>query len=135
VVALPETRDFPPPWHPEAGLVFDLLSKPSDEEAARQMLRRLAGRTHMVVTGWALRWPEGSKSGSDASYVSFRELSDAEIRAYVATGEPLDKAGAYGVQGYAKDFVQHVEGSLSNVIGLPQEALEQALKQAFPASE
>lgn len=112
-------------WGP--GHLFDLLAKPADEDEARAMLRRLSGRTHLVVTGFALLWPGGSAAGADASYVAFRDLSDEEIAAYVATGEPMDKAGAYGIQGYARDFVSRIEGSVSNVTGLPLEKLEQAL--------
>lgn len=104
-----------------------LLAKPVDEADARRMLRELSGRTHRVVTGVALIWPLGSMVASDVTRVTFRDLSDDEIAAYVATGEPMDKAGAYAIQGGAAAFVERTEGSVSNVIGLPLELLERML--------
>ena len=99
------------------------FAKPWDATDARRMLRALSGRTHTVATGVALVSPEGAETFHDRTLVTFRELSDEEIAAYVATGEPMDKAGAYAIQGGAAAFVARREGSESNVIGLPMERL------------
>jgi len=74
-----------------------------------------------------LAWAEGKRTFSDTSKVTFRELSDSEIQKYVATGEPMDKAGAYASQGGAKSFIEKLEGSLTNVVGLPVELLRQVI--------
>jgi len=103
------------------------LAKPVDAEDAVRMLSTLAGRTHTVATGVALVWPGGELAEVETSQVRFRDLDEAEIRAYVATGEPMDKAGAYGLQGIGADFVAEVVGSRTNVIGLPLERLESML--------
>jgi septum formation protein len=108
---------------------FTQLAKPSDAAHAKAMLRQLSGQTHSVITGIALRWPKGLHLFADRSEVTFRGLSDAEIDAYVATGQPMDKAGAYGLQDSSHSFIAKVEGSINNVIGLPTEMLEEALKQ------
>jgi septum formation protein len=99
----------------------EILGKPRDEADAARMLRRLADRTHEVLTGVALYGPDGACADSSvvATRVTFRALSDAEIAAYVASGEPADKAGAYAIQGGAAPFVRALEGSYSNVVGLP----------------
>ena len=104
------------------------LAKPLDEEHAAQMLGKLSGRTHTVFTGVALVGPDIRWVGSDETRVSFRHLTDQEIRRYVSTGEPMDKAGAYAIQGGAATFILKVEGSISNVIGLPLELLRSVLK-------
>ncbi len=98
-----------------------ILGKPADEAEARAMLRRLSGREHAVLTAIALIAPDGTCAAAEVvrSAVTFRDLTAAEIDAYVATGEPADKAGAYAIQGGAAGFVRAVRGSLSNVIGLP----------------
>ena len=96
-----------------------ILGKPADEADALAMLRSLAGKTHKVMTGVCLRWPDRTKTFHIETNVSFRELSDREIKAYIATGEPMDKAGAYAIQGGAAKMVRRVDGSHSNVIGLP----------------
>lgn len=93
----------------------EILGKPRDDEDARRMLRLLAGRGHSVLTGIAL----GKAAEVDETLVRFAPLSEAEIDWYVATGEPRDKAGAYAIQGLAALFVEGVEGSWSNVVGLP----------------
>lgn len=98
-----------------------VLGKPGDEEAAKEMLRRLSGRVHEVLTGVALVYEGRIASRLGRTKVSFRMLSEEEIEDYVATGEPLDKAGAYGIQGGGGAFVAHLDGSRSNVIGLPEE--------------
>lgn len=107
---------------------WQLLAKPTDEEDASRMLRTLSGRNHKVVTGLSLVWPGGIWTASDTSTVSFRELTDEEIQAYVATGEPMDKAGSYAIQGGAAPFVETVEGSISNIVGLPVELLRSRLQ-------
>ncbi len=83
------------------------------------MLRRLSGRTHEVATGVAIRWNAQIMLAVSSSRVTFRALDDDEIERYVATGEPFDKAGAYGVQGRAAAFISRLEGSYSGVMGLP----------------
>jgi septum formation protein len=108
---------------------YDQLAKPVDQEDARAMLGRLSGREHLVITGVGLVWPGGQESFHDTSRVRFRDLTDQEIREYVATGEPMDKAGAYAIQGGASGFVNGLEGSLSNVIGLPLEMLRERLER------
>lgn len=99
------------------------FAKPRDAEEARRMLRALSGRTHVVATGVSLVSSRGVHTFHEKTWVEFRELSDQEIDAYVATGEPMDKAGAYAIQGGAAGFVVRREGSESNVIGLPMERL------------
>lgn len=99
------------------------LEKPTDSEDAKRMLRLLSGRTHLVITGVVLIWPAGLHSFSETTLVTFRNLSQAEIDSYVATGEPLDKAGGYAIQGGAAGFATDIEGSRDNVIGLPSEKL------------
>jgi septum formation protein len=110
---------------------FRLLGKPADVDEACAMLRTLSGRTHIVVTGLCLAWPGGTDVSSESSRVTFRKLSDDEIAAYVRTGEPLDKAGGYGLQGGARDFVARIEGSESNVVGLPVDLLRARLEDLF----
>jgi septum formation protein len=97
------------------------LGKPADAEAATAMLRALSGRTHQVVTGVALVDAATGRAESDAAVtdVTFRTLTDAEIAAYVETGEPFGKAGAYAIQGLGALLVEGIAGSPSNVIGLP----------------
>ena len=110
----------------------EILGKPRDPEHAVAMLRRLAGRTHTVWTGVAV-----AATGTAAlsvrsveSRVTIRAADEAELRAYVATGEPLDKAGSYALQGEGRQLVSHVEGSESNVIGLPLEETLALLAEA-----
>ena len=101
-----------------------ILGKPRDSEEAESMLSDLAGREHEVITAVALA-PAGEPRVRDlavTSRVHFRSATREEVRAYVATGESLDKAGAYGLQGEGRRFVARVEGSETNVIGLPMEA-------------
>lgn len=114
----------------DTGSGMEALAKPVDEADACRMLGLLSGRTHRVVTALCLRWPGGSIVRSDSSLVTFRTLSGDEIREYVATGEPMDKAGAFAVQAGGGTFVTRIEGSVSNVIGLPQELLRAMLEEA-----
>ena len=98
----------------------EILGKPKDEADAARMLHLLSGRAHEVHTGVCLKLPDGRElCGVDTAKVYFMQLTDENIRRYIATGEPMDKAGAYGIQGRAGVFISHIEGSPSNVIGLP----------------
>ena len=99
----------------------EVLGKPSDERDARRMLRCLSGQCHSVLTGVAVFDGDVMESTCEETRVWFRTLSDREIGDYVASGEPLDKAGAYGIQGGAGRFVERIDGSYSNVVGLPVE--------------
>jgi len=94
------------------------------------MLRTLSGRSHEVVTGVCLARGAASRSGVETTVVAFAAMSAAEIAWYVATGEPLDKAGAYAVQGIGAMFIDSVHGSYTNVVGLPLALLYQMLKRA-----
>jgi septum formation protein len=99
-----------------------VYGKPIDEVEAAEMLLSLAGTTHTVYTGYSLVQPDGStETGIDAARVTMRAVSEEEATAYAATGEPLDKAGAYALQGKGKGFVESVAGLRSTVIGLPLE--------------
>ena len=103
--------------------------KPHDEEDAARMLRRLSGDCHEVYTGVTVIRGEKSISQFERSLVRFRELEEEEIRRYIATGEPMDKAGAYGAQGRGALFVEHIEGDFFNVMGLPLCRLGKMLKE------
>lgn len=96
-----------------------VLGKPADADAAADMLRSLSGRSHRVVTGVHVVYGEGEAAAVEETVVHVRELTDAEIDAYVATGEPFGKAGAYAIQGAGGMFVERIEGSDTNVVGLP----------------
>lgn len=104
-----------------------ILDKPVDHDDAKAHLRRLSGRWHEVTTGVCVRRGEQVRVFHVTTRVRFRTLSDAEIDAYVATGEADDKAGAYGIQGRAGVFVAEVRGSWTNVMGLPVEAVIKAI--------
>jgi septum formation protein len=97
----------------------EILAKPLDAADATRMLRLLAGRVHEVITGVCLRGAFGHDVRFDTTLVTFNGLSDDDIAAYVATGEPMDKAGAYAIQGMASRWIPRVEGDYSNVVGLP----------------
>ena len=96
-----------------------ILGKPEDAADAARMLRLLSGRTHRVITGIAVVTASGAEVAAEATGVRFLTLSDEEIAAYIATGEPMDKAGAYGIQGRAARWIPRVEGCYFNVVGLP----------------
>lgn len=100
-------------------LTGEIFGKPVDTDEAVAMLSRLSGREHQVLTAVALAEGERVDLRISVSRVRFSRVTDAQIRAYAATGEPLDKAGAYGIQGRAACFVEHLEGSYSGVMGLP----------------
>jgi septum formation protein len=95
-----------------------VLGKPASAADAARMLRQLSGRTHTVHTAVAVAHGERLASGVESVQVTFRELSDAQIADYIATGEPMDKAGAYGIQGYGATIVQSIEGDYFAVMGL-----------------
>jgi nucleoside triphosphate pyrophosphatase len=96
----------------------DVLGKPRDRDDAAAMLRRLSGRSHVVMTGVAVAWRGRIVSAVEEVGVTFRALSDDDIRRYIDTGEPMDKAGAYGIQGYGATIVDRVEGDYFAVMGL-----------------
>lgn len=96
-----------------------IVGKPRDAAEAHAILARLAGRSHRVLTAVAMSDGERTRSRLSVSEVRFRALSDKEIRRYVASGEPMDKAGAYGIQGHAALFVEEIRGSYSGIMGLP----------------
>lgn len=97
----------------------EIIGKPTDAGDARAILRRLSGQTHRVLTSVAVAFEGRIESAISISDVTFGGISETEIRRYVATGEPMDKAGAYGIQGRAGMFVEHLSGSYSGVMGLP----------------
>ena len=116
----------------------EMLGKPYSADHAREMLRKLSGRTHQVITGvsvWMLLLNETEEKGGDGnvsigfrtftetSQVTFKELTDEDINAYVATGETIDKAGAYGIQGKGAALVEKYEGDYNNIVGLPVDKL------------
>jgi len=96
-----------------------ILGKPEDPADAARMLRLLSGRTHRVMTGVAVVTQETTEVAAEVTAVRFLTLSDAEIAAYIATGEPMDKAGAYAIQGRAARWIPRIEGCYFNVVGLP----------------
>jgi septum formation protein len=97
----------------------DILGKPADREEAVAMLKRLSGTTHYVHSAVAVKYNDRYEEALSTTEVRVRELEDDEIRRYVATGEPFDKAGAYGIQGRASIFIERICGSYSGVVGLP----------------
>jgi septum formation protein len=101
----------------------DVLGKPRDEAHATQMLTRLSGRSHMVMTAVAVQWRGQLRSTVEEVGVTFHSLTPDDIRAYIATGEPMDKAGAYGIQGFGATIVQRVDGDYFAVMGLPLQRL------------
>ncbi len=96
-----------------------ILGKPEDAADAARMLRLLSGRTHRVITAVAVVTAERTEVAAEVTAVKFLTLSDAEIDSYIATGEPMDKAGAYAIQGYAARWIPRIEGDYFNVVGLP----------------
>jgi septum formation protein len=113
-----------------------MLGKPRDSADAARMLRMLSGRSHQVITGVCVLKPVAGKSvnsedmRSETTLVTMSELSDEEIQAYVATGEPMDKAGAYAIQGIASRWIPRIEGDYSNVMGLPVSLAFRMLRDA-----
>lgn len=113
-----------------------ILGKPSDETRAEEMLRELQGNTHQVYTGVTLIWRSCDAILKEDTFykktdVTFYPMSDAEIKKYVACGEPMDKAGAYGIQGLSAAFIEKICGDYNTVVGLPVAAVYQKIKSAY----
>jgi nucleoside triphosphate pyrophosphatase len=106
-----------------------VLEKPADAADARAMLRLLQGMDHTVITGICLRHAGGAIVDHSSTTVRFVPMTDSEIADYVASGEPMDKAGAYGIQGLASKFVERIDGCYFNVMGLPVSLVYRKLKQ------
>ena len=111
-----------------------LLEKPADEDDAARMLKLLSGRMHQVITGVCLVAQCFERTEAEITQVVFSPLSDDEIADYVQTGEPMDKAGAYAIQGIASRWVEHIEGCYFNVVGLPVSRVYRMLK-AYEAAK
>ncbi len=99
----------------------EVLGKPADSDDARSMLKKLSGRSHEVISGYAVydRLNDRTSSGTVTTQVFFKQLTVEEIEGYIATGEPFDKAGAYAIQGIGAFMIPRIEGSYSNVVGMP----------------
>ncbi len=113
-----------------------IMEKPRSEEDAHEMLRALSGQVHQVITGFCVRGPgrDGAAAEHSAAVstdVEFKALSDAEISAYIRSGEPMDKAGAYAIQGRASYMIRQIRGSYTNVVGLPMTELVEVLAGDF----
>ncbi len=113
-----------------------ILEKPIDATDAKRMLAQLSGRTHTVISGVCILAIDGTKALRDKAFkvetqVSIKSLTPPEIAAYVATGEPMDKAGSYGAQGIGAYIIERIDGSYSNVVGLPLTELVQTLRDEF----
>ena len=115
----------------DTAVVIDdvILGKPADKFAALAMLRQLSGRSHEVLTGVAVHSSDGAQCTASRTRVWFRALDSAEIEDYWTSGEPRDKAGAYGIQGLAAKFIERIEGSYSGVVGLPLFETAELLRQ------
>ena len=115
----------------------EILGKPADASDAERMLRRLSGRTHRVLTGVAAVSRAGTVSGVETTEVVFSAIPEAELAAYCATAEPMDKAGAYGIQGYAARWIPRIDGCYFSVMGLPiartVRLIDEALRNCVPA--
>jgi len=110
----------------------EILCKPKDEADAYRMLRMLSGCNHQVMTGLCVLRGDQISVCTEVTDIHFRDLTDREIWAYIHTGEPMDKAGAYGIQGYASLFVDKISGDYCHVVGLPVCRLGQILRQIAP---
>jgi nucleoside triphosphate pyrophosphatase len=111
-----------------------LLEKPADEHDAARMLRLLSGRSHQVITGVCLVSPGFERTEAEVTQVVFSPLSEDEIASYVQTGEPMDKAGSYAIQGIASRWVERIEGCYFNVVGLPLPRVYRMLQAAQAAT-
>jgi len=109
----------------------EILAKPADAADAKRMLRSLSGHTHQVLTGVAVATPTGILSDVETTGVTFLEIPAGELDLYCATTEPLDKAGAYGIQGYAARWIPRIDGDYFNVMGLPIARVVKMIKQAI----
>ncbi|MBR2780530.1 MAG: septum formation protein Maf [Eubacteriaceae bacterium] len=105
----------------------EVMGKPSDEADAKRMLSMLSGRTHSVYTGVCIITKKRTLTFCEETLVTFRRISDREMDDYIATGEPMDKAGAYGIQGRGRIFVEKIDGNYENVMGLPLTRLMEVL--------
>lgn len=114
----------------------EIIGKPRDEADAVRILQMLSGNTHSVYTGFSVTEAKNGKtvSGYEVTAVHFRELSEGEIADYISSGEPYDKAGAYGIQGRAGIFIDRIDGDFFNVVGLPLCALNNMIKKEFNIS-
>ncbi len=114
----------------DTGVFIDnlMLGKPADKSQAKEMLSLLSGRTHKVITGCCIMRGGKTVSFSKVTEVEFYRLSDEEIREYISTGEPMDKAGAYGIQGKGSLLVKKISGDYFNVVGMPIAEIRQRLK-------
>ncbi|MGN0076414.1 MAG: Maf family protein [Parafannyhessea sp.] len=134
--ALACEKDLPPELRGQTVIAADTtvwfrdveLGKPSDASEARSMLRTLSGHTHHVSTGVSVYRGNEERSFVETSDVTFYELTNAQIDAYVASGEPMDKAGAYGVQGLGRLLVREIRGDYFNIVGLPVARLVRELE-------
>lgn len=108
-----------------------ILAKPEDAADAARMLRMLSGRSHRVITGIAIATGRDTEVAAEVTAVQFLTLTDEEIHTYVATGEPMDKAGAYGIQGYAARWIPRIEGCYFNVVGLPLALVSTMIEQTI----
>lgn len=111
-----------------------ILGKPTDPSDAKAMLTALSGTRHHVYSGYTLLWKDGAFSDAVDSIVQFKPLTDAHIDAYIATGEPMGKAGAYAIQGLGGALVERWEGDFTNIVGLPMSALERTVQTLFGKS-
>ena len=112
-----------------------ILGKPADAEEAGKFLRLLSGRSHSVYTGICIYYNDLAEINYEQTFVTFAELSEAEINSYIATGEPLDKAGAYRIQGFGAQFITKVEGCYFNVMGFPIRLFYDMLKSNLGKEE
>jgi len=112
-----------------------LLEKPGSPEDAARMLRLLSARTHQVITGVCVMAPGFQRTEAEVTQVTFSRITDAEIAAYIRTGEPMDKAGAYGIQGVASRWVERIQGCYFNVVGLPVARAYRLLQAAEQQTE
>lgn len=112
-----------------------MLGKPTSKEDAHEMLSLLSGKKHKVITGCAIFYKDTVISFSQTTIVEFNSLTNDEIKAYINTGEPMDKAGAYGIQGKGAILVKEISGDFYNVVGLPVSALYAKLKQLYKEIE
>lgn len=108
-----------------------ILGKPKDKQEAVYMLQKLQGRSHQVYTGVTLIYQGEVRTFHEATEVEFYPMTDAEITAYVETSDPLDKAGAYGIQGFCARYIKGIVGDYNNVVGLPVGRLYQEIKRLF----
>mgnify|MGYP006422809997 FL=1 len=112
-------------------LDHQIFGKPEDEEDAKQILKKISGREHLVVTGICVVGPKKTLTKAVISQVKIKPLTDQEIEDYIATGEPMDKAGAYAIQGKGSFMVRSFSGSKNNIIGLPLDELKILLKKTY----